>query len=241
MFDTWLAKDLLCYIEIALGSRSREKFLKICNRPVRYLSRAAFDSPEVTFNGLKGYYRRKGQFWMFEKIDDFENELRAIRTMSPYSALHYIRKGIGYDDFLEGYAKDRGVNVEDWMEILDEILETARDMKSIPEWLAFVDGYGEKLEEIRKENREQEKEGVRLMTMHGSKGLEFEVVFIPTLNEGVSPYRKAKKSGELEEERRMLYVAMTRAKKYLNLSFVKERFNKSIEPSRFLAEIRPPK
>jgi DNA helicase-2/ATP-dependent DNA helicase PcrA len=241
MFETWLAKDLLCYIEIAMGNRSREKFLKICNRPVRYLSRAAFDSPEVTFNGLKGYYRRKGQFWMFEKIDEFENELRAVRTMSPYSALHYIRKGIGYDDFLEGYAKDRGVNVEDWMELLDEILETARDMKSIPDWLAFVDGYGEKLEEIRKENREQEKEGVRLMTMHGSKGLEFEVVFIPTLNEGVSPYRKAKKSGELEEERRMLYVAMTRAKRYLNLSFVKERFNKSIEPSRFLAEIRPPK
>jgi DNA helicase-2/ATP-dependent DNA helicase PcrA len=239
MFETWLAKDLLCYIEIAMGNHSREKFLRICNRPVRYLSRAAFDTPEVTFNGLKGYYRRKAQFWMFEKIDDFENELRAIRTMSPYSALHYIRKGIGYDDFLTGYAKERGVNAEDWFELLDEVLETARDMKSIPEWLAFVDGYGEKLEELRRENHQKEKEGVQLMTMHSSKGLEFEVVFIPTVNEGVSPYRKAKKAGELEEERRMLYVAMTRAKRFLHLSYVRERFNKSIEPSRFLAEISP--
>ena len=75
------------------------------------------------------------------------------------------------------------------------------------------------------------------MTMHGSKGLEFEVVFIPTVNEKVSPYRKAKKASELEEERRMLYVAMTRAKRYLHISFVKERFNKIAEPSRFLTEI----
>lgn len=178
---------------------------------------------------------------MLERIDEFENELRAIRTMSPYSALHYIRKGVGYDAFLTEYAKDRGTNAEDWMELLDEIMETARDMKSISQWLSFVEGYGETLEKIRQESGsfDREKEGVRLMTMHSAKGLEFEAVFIPTVNEGVSPYRKAKKAGELEEERRMLYVAMTRAKRYLHLSFVRERFHKSIEPSRFLAEICP--
>lgn len=239
MFDTWMAKDLLCYVELALGDRSREKFLKICNRPVRYLSRAAFDMPEVTFGGLKSYYMRKNQLWMLERIDEFENELRAIRTMSPYSALHYIRKGIGYDEFLEKYAEDRNVNVEDWLEVLAEIQETAKECVSIPEWLAFVEGYGEKLEEIRKEQKERLEEGVSLMTMHGSKGLEFEVVFIPTVNEGVCPYRKSIQSGDIEEERRMLYVAMTRAKKHLHLSFVKERFNKSIELSRFLTEISP--
>ena len=78
-----------------------------------------------------------------------------------------------------------------------------------------------------------------LSTMHGSKGLEFGVVFIPTVNEGVIPYRKSIQAGNLEEERRMLYVAMTRAKKHLHLSFVKERFNKTAEPSRFLYEIAP--
>ena len=77
------------------------------------------------------------------------------------------------------------------------------------------------------------------MTMHGSKGLEFEAVFIPTVNEGVSPYRKAKKAGEIEEERRMLYVAITRARRFLHLSYVRERFHKSAEPSRFLGEISP--
>ena len=85
----------------------------------------------------------------------------------------------------------------------------------------------------------EEPEGVSLMTLHGSKGLEFGVVFIPTVNEGVIPYRKSIQAGNLEEERRMLYVAMTRAKKHLHLSFVKERFNKTVEPSRFLSEITP--
>ncbi len=241
MFDTWLAKDLLCYIELALGDRSRAKFLKICNRPVRYLSRAAFDTEEVNFSALKSYYVKKDQMWMLERIDDFQNELRTIRTLSPYSAINYIRKGIGYDDFLEEYAKDRNVNPEDWLEVLEEIQETARDCKSIPEWLDFVENYGETLEELRKEQRlrQEEREGVALMTMHGAKGLEFDVVFVPTVNEGVSPYRKAIQSGDIEEERRMLYVAMTRAKTHLHLSFVRERFHKSIEPSRFLYEISP--
>lgn len=239
MFDSWLAKDLLCYVELALGDRSREKFLKISNRPVRYLSRAAFNKPEVSFDDLRLYYRRKNQMWMLTRVDDFENELRALCTMSPYSALHYIRKGIGYDEFIESYAKERNGNAEDWLERLTEIQETARDCVSLPEWLAYVESYGKKLEEIRKEQDCDSKAGVSLMTMHGSKGLEFEAVFIPTVNEGVCPYRKAVQSGAIEEERRMLYVAMTRAKKHLHLSFVKERFHKEIGLSRFITEISP--
>lgn len=241
MFDTWLAKDLVCYVELALGDRSREKFLKICNRPVRYLSRAAFDTREVTFGGLKGYYIRRNQMWMLERVDDFENELRALRTMSPYSALHYIRKGIGYDEFLVQYAEERNVSADDWYEVLEEIQETARECKSLPEWLAFVESYGETLEQLRREQRAtaERREGVSLMTMHGAKGLEYRAVFIPTMNEGVSPYRKAVQSDDIEEERRMLYVAMTRAKEHLHLSFVRERFQKEAEISRFLYEISP--
>mgnify|MGYP001041112720 CR=1 FL=1 len=241
LFDTWMAKDLICYIRIALGDRSRENFLKICNRPVRYLSRAAFDTEEVTFGGLKGYYIRKNQMWMMERIDDFENELRALRTMSPYAALHYIRKGIGYDEYLDQHARERGIRADDWLEVLEEVQETARECSSLAEWLAFVDQYGENLEQMRREQNGQkrQREGVDLITMHAAKGLEYRTVFIPTVNEGVSPYRKAVQPGEIEEERRMLYVAMTRAKEHLHLSFVQERFQKTAEISRFLYEISP--
>lgn len=241
IFDTWLAGDVLCYVKIALGDYSRAKFLKICNRPLRYLSRAAFEKPEVSFAALRSYYISKKQLWMLERLEEFETQLFTLKNLSPYSALHYIRKGIGYDEFLTQYAKERNVDVQDWFEVLDEIQETAKEKESLAEWLSFVDNYGEMLNEMQREQQkmQREKDGINLLTMHGSKGLEFQVVFIPTVNEGVSPYSKSIQAGEVEEERRMLYVAMTRAKRHLHISFVKERFNKKMEPSRFLYEMAP--
>ena len=240
LFDTWMAKDIMCYLQLALGNRSREKFLKIANRPVRYLSRTAFTESEVSFDKLRAYYAVKNQEWMEERIWNFEYDLKNLASLSPYAAIHFIRKGIGYDEFLKTYADERNVNADDWFDVLDEMQEMARDKKSIPEFLSFVENYGDTLEEIRQEQKKQqvkEEPGVSLMTMHASKGLEFPVVFVPTLNEDIVPYRKAVQEGNLEEERRMLYVAMTRAKTYLHLSFVKERFHKEAEPSPFLYEI----
>ena len=242
LFDTWMAKDIMCYLQLALGNRSREKFLKIANRPVRYLSRTAFTESEVSFDKLRAYYVVKNQEWMEERIWNFEYDLKNLASLSPYAAIHFIRKGIGYDEFLKTYADERNVNADDWFDVLDEMQEMARDKKSIPEFLSFVENYGDTLEEIRQEQKKQqvkEEPGVSLMTMHASKGLEFPVVFVPTLNEDIVPYRKAVQEGNLEEERRMLYVAMTRAKTYLHLSFVKERFHKEAEPSPFLYEISP--
>lgn len=242
LFDTWMAKDIMCYLQLALGNRSREKFLKIANRPVRYLSRTAFTESEVSFDKLRAYYAVKNQEWMEERIWNFEYDLKNLASLSPYAAIHFIRKVIGYDEFLKTYADERNVNADDWFDVLDEMQEMARDKKSIPEFLSFVENYGDTLEEIRQEQKKQqvkEEPGVSLMTMHASKGLEFSVVFVPTLNEDIVPYRKAVQEGNLEEERRMLYVAMTRAKTYLHLSFVKERFHKEAEPSPFLYEISP--
>lgn len=242
LFDTWMAKDIMCYLQLALGNRSREKFLKIANRPVRYLSRTAFTEPEVSFDKLRAYYAVKNQDWMEERIWNFEYDLKNLAALSPYAAIHFIRKGIGYDEFLKIYADERNVNADDWFDVLDEMQEMARDKKSIAEFLSFVENYGDTLEEMRQEQKKQqvkEEPGVSLMTMHASKGLEFPVVFVPTLNEDIVPYRKAVQEGNLEEERRMLYVAMTRAKTYLHLSFVKERFHKEAEPSPFLYEISP--
>ena len=242
LFDTWMAKDIMCYLQLALGNRSREKFLKIANRPVRYLSRTAFTESEVSFDKLRAYYAVKNQEWMEERIWNFEYDLKNLASLSPYAAIHFIRKGIGYDEFLKTYADERNVNADDWFDVLDEMQEMARDKKSIPEFLSFVENYGDTREEMRQEQKKQqvkEEPGVSLMTMHASKGLEFPVVFVPTLNEDIVPYRKAVQEGNLEEERRMLYVAMTRAKTYLHLSFVKERFHKEAEPSPFLYEISP--
>ena len=75
-----------------------------------------------------------------------------------------------------------------------------------------------------------------LCTMHSSKGLEFPIVFIPEANEGITPYQKAVLKEEIEEERRLFYVAMTRAKELLYVFSIKERFHKAMDVSRFVEE-----
>ena len=77
---------------------------------------------------------------------------------------------------------------------------------------------------------------VQLMTFHASKGLEFPVVFIIDVNEGVVPHRKAGSREEREEERRMFYVAMTRAKKELHVCTCRKRFRRDAEESQFIAD-----
>ena len=241
LFKTFLAGDIIAYLQMACGDDSRETFLQIMNRPVRYISRKALDKPEIDFRDIRDYYMRQKQHWMIDRLKSFEGDIKTLRKMTPLTAIHYIRKQIGYEEFLKERAAERGVKPDDWFETLEEIEESATGMTSIREWLEYVESYGEELErmQLQKENKDDEPEGVELMTMHGAKGLEFEVVFIPTLNEGVCPYRKASLAPEIEEERRMLYVAMTRASYHLHMSRVGRRFNKKAEPSRFITEIDP--
>ena len=84
LFDTWMAKDIMCYLQLALGNRSREKFLKIAKPPpVRYLSRTAFTESEVSFDKLRAYYAVKNQEWMEERIWNFEYDLKIWHRFHP--------------------------------------------------------------------------------------------------------------------------------------------------------------
>ena len=90
----------------------------------------------------------------------------------------------------------------------------------------------EQYEEALKSSKE-EKEGVHIITMHACKGLEYQTVFLPDCNEGKVPHKKAVSSEELEEERRMFYVAMTRAKSYLEVLYIEDELKKHLQVSRF--------
>lgn len=240
VFEHWIAKDLATYLKLAQGERGRAHFLKIANRPKRYISRAAFESQEISFGMLYEYYRDKP--YMCERINTLQNDLFAMKTMTPYSAVDYIYNVIGYHDFLCEYAAERNVSVSDWEEVVEELKEDASEFDTVQAWFAHMEEYGRRLEE-RRYMRESDvpdgkERGVALMTMHASKGLEFDVVFLPDLNEMVVPYQRSVEDGNLEEERRLLYVAMTRAREHLYLSYTAERFHKEMEPSRFIEEIR---
>ncbi|MCR4605309.1 MAG: ATP-dependent helicase [Eubacterium sp.] len=238
IFKSFIGRDITTYLKIALGDNSRESYLKIINRPVRYISRKAFTGSTVDMRDVRNYYLKNNQYWMIDRIKEFEDGLQTIKNMTPLSAIHFIRYQIGYNDFLKEKAKESGIKPEDWLETADEIQESAAGMKSIYEWISYVESYDERMKEKMSKN-ENNAQGIKLMTMHSAKGLEFDVVYVPTLVEQVCPYRKAVLPDEIEEERRMLYVAMTRAKKELHLSYVKKRHNKTSDISRFLTEIDP--
>lgn len=237
VFDHWIANDIITYIKIAQGQTQRSLFLQIINRPKRYISRECFDTPEVDFEALKDYYEDKN--WMLERIDQLEYDLAILSSMTPYAAINYIRRGIGYEDFLKEYANQRKIRIEELFDTLDELQESARDYKTFSQWFASMEKYKEELKQQILENKRQKKEGVLISTMHSAKGLEFQAVFIMDANEGITPHKKAALPADLEEERRLFYVAMTRAKERLSIFSAKERYNKVVQWSRYIDEITP--
>ncbi|MBR0410096.1 MAG: ATP-dependent helicase [Eubacterium sp.] len=236
IFDHWIAKNIRAYLDMAAGNMERSTFLQVMNRPKRYIGRKMLEESRVDLARLKG--QCFGKKWLYEKIDKLEMDLLLLGKMEPYEAIEYIRKGIGYEDYLAEYAQFRRMNPEDLSEILDQIQESARDYHTREEWYNYIEEYGEELKRQTEAGRHEEKEGVTLTTMHSSKGLEYEVVFVMDLNEGISPHKKAVKDADLEEERRLVYVALTRARTYLFLYSVKELFQKQARVSRYIKEIR---
>ena len=236
IFEHWIARNIIAYLKLAMGARDRKLFLQVMNRPKRYISRNMLTEPEVDLTDLK--QQTFGKRWLYEKIDKLEMDLYLLKKMDPYAAITYIRNGIGYEEYLAEYAAFRRMNPDDLTEVLDQIQETARDCPTVEAWFAYIEEYGEELKKQLEAGRKNDSSGVTLTTMHSAKGLEYEVVFVMDMNEGITPHKKAVKPADLEEERRLVYVALTRAKTYLFLYSVKELYQKAAKPSRYLAEIQ---
>ena len=234
IYEHFIAKDIMAYFRLATGIRRRQDFLQVMNRPKRYLGRDSVSGSQVSFEDMRKFYCDKD--WMIDRIDQFEWDVKMIMKMAPYAAIQYIRKRIGYDDFLKEYAFTHQINRSDLNEVLAEIEEAAKAFSSVEEWFAHVEEYTETLK-VKEKERNRPRPGVRLMTIHASKGLEFKQVFLIAANEGRIPYQKAKTDKEIEEERRLFYVAMTRAKDFLKICYVKIKNGKEVTPSRFVDEL----
>ena len=232
LFQHWICRNLLAYMRFAQGERSRKLFLEIMNRPNRYISRdAVVSGREISFEQLRDFYKDKD--WMCDRLTTMETRLRILKGLPPYAAINFIRKGMGYEEYLQEYALYRKIKPEELGEILDRLSESAKGMNTLKEWEEYIEDYTRKLEE---QAGKQKKEGVQILTLHGAKGLEFDRVYILNVNEGSIPYRKAVLAPAVEEERRLFYVGMTRARKFLTLCYVKKQYEKEREPSRFLKE-----
>lgn len=242
LYEHWIARDILTYIRIAgdelaaTGRARRADVLRVINRPNRYISRDALSGEIVSWDAVKRYYQNKD--WMVERMERLEYDLRMIGRMAPPAAVNYIRKGVGYDGYLADYADYRHVKPEELLEVADQLQESASGRRNMAEWQAHMDEYGEQLRQQAQAG--QTADAVSLMTMHSSKGLEFPIVYILDANERVTPHHRAVLEADVEEERRMFYVAMTRARDRLHIYYAKERYGRKQEPSRFIAEYQDP-
>lgn len=232
LFEHWIARDLIAYMEIARGNRERKKVLSIINRPNRYIGRDYLTESQVSFSELK--LLLSDMSWMEERVERLEHDLTMLENMTPYASILYIRKAIGYEEFLQEYANFRKMNVEELKDIMEEIQESAKGHNSFESWMEYIRNFSKELEERKRGGQKEEKSGIMLSTMHAAKGLEYDTVFIMDAVEDIIPYKKAVKSADVAEECRMLYVAMTRAKNHLYIMLPKEHNNKKCEISRFL-------
>lgn len=250
IFESETVSDLFAYLEFSqtpAEKRSRSQFFQFMNRPLRYISREAVDE-RADFQHMVQFYR--GRPAMQETVLRLQADLEKIRTMPVFLAVNYIRKVMGYDGYLsEKSGQKEGAIL---LEEANLIQNSAKGCRTLLQWR-------EKIEELRSgetaekgglsahgQGRESPEDGVTFMTMHGSKGLEYDKVFILHCNEEITPHKKARSEEEVEEERRMFYVGMTRAKKELTLFYVAESTGAAKEsstagkrmlPSRFLKEL----
>ena len=236
VYEHWVAKDLLAYLLLAENEESDSALRRILNKPKRYIGKDLLAEAEtMPYTLLRSFFvcpSLKG--WQEENLENLRIDLNQIRKRTPYDAVKYIRKVIGYDEYLEEFAAYRRTSAQVLQEIADEIMETAKDCADVRSFREQLDRLSLQMKE-QSRKKGQKRNGVALMTMHGAKGLEFRAVFLPSLVEGIVPHEKGMDT--VAEERRLFYVAMTRASEKLCLSAILQRYEKERKPSRFLAEM----
>ena len=244
IYDSWLMQDIAAYMRLSQGMYDKENAVRIINKPSRYIKRALITQP-FNFEHLRKCY--DGDEGLIKIINDMQFDIKMLSHMSPYAAVNYILKGIGYEDYINEEIIGKRLNKEEVYAKLTEIKTLSRKYMDIKQWLKYIDEQAEKTEQENKSDKRQgnqknsdEKDSagaVNIYTMHSCKGLEFKAVFIMDVCEGIIPYNKAVLDNEIEEERRLMYVAMTRAKEKLYLVYPIKRYGHDTAASRFISEI----
>ena len=248
IYEHFIAQDLMAYLRIANGCAARADYLRVSNRPYRNISREAFGS-EASLPALEKYYTDlsagipcEGQQKAQKAVGLWIRQMEFVKNKELKLAITFLRKACGYERYLHLRAVQEGkTELAEWLEMLEFITEDAGRYGSLEEWQEAQDLYGEQLqcqENVRNGMRKipgRKGDGeISLLTVHGAKGLEFDHVWIPDCNEKMFPHGDSGDPEHCEEERRIFYVAMTRAKKDLELLCLTGTAERPRFPSRFL-------
>ena len=236
IYNGMVAKDILSYVRGALkfdGTYFNEDLIYVLNKPQRYISRQVVLSVNMNISAVRRIYSKNN-------IDSFLFHIEMIRKLPPQAALSYIRKGAGYEEYLRLYAIENNIPMSGLLKQLEQLVQECSKFNTLEQWINSIDSAQNS--EGQNFGKKSSGEGgtnnrINIMTMHGSKGLEFKAVFIVDANQGIIPTSKALRERDFEEERRLFYVAMTRAIYYLNVYAVEERLGCPIEVSMFVEEM----
>lgn len=236
IYNGMVAKDILSYVRGALkfdGAYFNEDLIYVLNKPQRYISRQVVLSVNMNISAVRRIYSKNN-------IDSFLFHIEMIRKLPPQAALSYIRKGAGYEEYLRLYAIENNIPMSGLLKQLEQLVQECSKFNTLEQWINSIDSAQNS--EGQNFGKKSSGEGgtnnrINIMTMHGSKGLEFKAVFIVDANQGIIPTSKALRERDFEEERRLFYVAMTRAIDYLNVYAVEERLGCPIEVSMFVEEM----
>lgn len=236
IYNGMVAKDILSYVRGALkfdGTYFNEDLIYVLNKPQRYISRQVVLSVNMNISAVRRIYSKNN-------IDSFLFHIEMIRKLPPQAALSYIRKGAGYEEYLRLYAIENNIPMSGLLKQLEQLVQECSKFNTLEQWINSIDSAQNS--EGQNFGKKSSREGgannrINIMTMHGSKGLEFKAVFIVDANQGIIPTSKALRERDFEEERRLFYVAITRAIDYLNIYAVEERLGCPIEVSMFVEEM----
>lgn len=236
IYNGMVAKDILSYVRGALkfdGTYFNEDLIYVLNKPQRYISRQVVLSVNMNISVVRRIYSKNN-------IDSFLFHIEMIRKLPPQAALSYIRKGAGYEEYLRLYAIENNIPMSGLLKQLEQLVQECSKFNTLEQWINSIDSAQNS--EGQNFGKKSSGEGgtnnrINIMTMHGSKGLEFKAVFIVDANQGIIPTSKALRERNFEEERRLFYVAITRAIDYLNVYAVEERLGCPIEVSMFVEEM----
>ena len=245
IYDHWAALDILSYLRIGVNPNSNKDWIRIINKPFRYISKDNLnlikDEPDF-INALINKCDLHPK--QVKTINDLDIDISYVKGLNPKNAISYIRTTLDYDRYILDYCTNRKIKINGLIEILNELESSATNFKTIQEYLDHIERVKS---EIVDNKNNKETDGVIFTTMHSAKGLEFKNVYIIGANEGTIPHEKSyeiddeeKKNDQIEEERRLMYVAITRAEENICISSPINKYGKRVSKSRFVEDIKAP-